>query len=203
MLVICFLGTFLESISALHFLSYGDEVMQCILGWSQHKELQDVHHLSLHLILKKILFKITAFSTWKSQVRDMLPDCFGYQGWGGGSWGWRNNSKTAMWPVHSRVWSHLINWCPNMCCGLVAFLWLRDILLLCFLFLGPLFSVLSFILWNSLWLVEEVLTLLCFFLIVRMEISQLLWEIFLWLRNMANTGHSNWWSCSSGRSAPA
>jgi hypothetical protein len=118
MLVICFLGTFLESISALHFLSYGDEVMQCILGWSQHQELQDVHHLSLHLILKKILFKITAFSTWKLQVRDMLPDCFGYQGWGGGSWGWRNNSKTAMWPVHSRVWSHLINWCPNMCVAL-------------------------------------------------------------------------------------
>ncbi len=29
-----------------------------------------------------------------------------------------------------------------------------------FLFLGPLFSVLSFLLWNSLWLVEEVLTLL-------------------------------------------
>jgi hypothetical protein len=77
----------------------------------------------------------------KLQVRDMLPDCFGYQGWGGGSWGWRNNSKTAMWPVHSRLWSHLINWCPNMCCGLVAFLWLRDILLLCFLFLGPLSSV--------------------------------------------------------------
>jgi hypothetical protein len=30
-----------------------------------------------------------------------------------------------------------------------------------FLFLGSLFFVLSFLLWNSLWLVEEVLTLLC------------------------------------------
>jgi hypothetical protein len=29
-----------------------------------------------------------------------------------------------------------------------------------FLFFGPLFSVLSFLLWNSLWLVDEVLTLL-------------------------------------------
>jgi hypothetical protein len=47
------------------------------------------------------------------------------------------------------------------------------ILLSCFiyfLFLGPLFSVLSF-LWDSLWLVEEVLTLLCLLLIMRMEIS--------------------------------
>jgi hypothetical protein len=33
-----------------------------------------------------------------------------------------------------------------------------------FLFLGPLFPVSSFLLWNSLWLVEEVLALLCFFL---------------------------------------
>ncbi len=41
----------------------------------------------------------------------------------------------------------------------------------CFLFLRPLFSVLSFFLWNSLWLVEEVLTSLCLFLVVRMEIS--------------------------------
>jgi hypothetical protein len=40
-----------------------------------------------------------------------------------------------------------------------------------YLFLGPWFSVLSFLLWNSLWLVEEVLTLLCIFLIMRMEIS--------------------------------
>jgi hypothetical protein len=38
------------------------------------------------------------------------------------------------------------------------------------LFLGPLFSVLSF-LWDSLWLVEEVLTLLCLLLLMRMEIS--------------------------------
>ncbi len=30
-----------------------------------------------------------------------------------------------------------------------------------FLFLGSLFFVLSFLPWNSLWLVEEVLTLLC------------------------------------------
>ncbi len=47
-------------------------------------------------------------------------------------------------------------------------------------FLGPLFSVLSFLLWNSLWLVEEVLTSLCLFLIVRMEISQFSWEIILY-----------------------
>jgi hypothetical protein len=40
-----------------------------------------------------------------------------------------------------------------------------------FLFLGPLFSVLPFLLLNSLWLVGEVLTLLCLFLIMRMEIS--------------------------------
>jgi len=40
-----------------------------------------------------------------------------------------------------------------------------------FMFLGPWFSVLSFVRWNSLWLVEEVLTLLCIFLIMRMEIS--------------------------------
>jgi hypothetical protein len=36
------------------------------------------------------------------------------------------------------------------------------------------FFVLPFLLWNSLWLVEEVLTLLCLFLIVRMEVSQFL-----------------------------
>jgi hypothetical protein len=40
-----------------------------------------------------------------------------------------------------------------------------------FLFYGPLFSVLSILLWKFLWLNEEVLTWLCFFLIVRMEIS--------------------------------
>ncbi len=34
----------------------------------------------------------------------------------------------------------------------------RFCVLFCFLFLGPLFSVLSFLLWNSLWLVKEVLT---------------------------------------------
>ncbi len=42
--------------------------------------------------------------------------------------------------------------------------------LFCFLFLGPLFSVLSFLLWNSLWLVKEVLT-------SHMEISWFLWEV--------------------------
>jgi hypothetical protein len=36
------------------------------------------------------------------------------------------------------------------------------------LFLGPLFSVLSF-LWDSLWLVEELLTLLWLLLIMRIE----------------------------------
>ncbi len=35
-----------------------------------------------------------------------------------------------------------------------------------------------FLLWNSLWLVEEVLTSLCLLLIVRMEISWFLWEIY-------------------------
>ncbi len=43
-----------------------------------------------------------------------------------------------------------------------------------FLFFGPFFSILSFLLWNSWWLVEELLMLLRIFLIVRMEISQLL-----------------------------
>jgi len=37
--------------------------------------------------------------------------------------------------------------------------------------------VLSFLLWNSLWLVEEVLTSLCLFVTVRMDISRFLWEI--------------------------
>jgi hypothetical protein len=36
---------------------------------------------------------------------------------------------------------------------------------------GPLFSVLSFLLQKFLWLNEEVLSLLCFFLIVGMEFS--------------------------------
>jgi hypothetical protein len=49
--------------------------------------------------------------------------------------------------------------------------------LIFFWFRGPFLSVLSFLLWNSLWLVEEVLTLLCLFLIVRMGISWFLWEI--------------------------
>jgi hypothetical protein len=40
-----------------------------------------------------------------------------------------------------------------------------------FLFVVLCSLFLSFLLWNSLWLVEEVLTLLCLFLIVRMEIS--------------------------------
>jgi hypothetical protein len=40
-----------------------------------------------------------------------------------------------------------------------------------FLFFGPLFSVLSFLVQNSPWLVEEVLTLLCCFLNVGMESS--------------------------------
>jgi hypothetical protein len=31
--------------------------------------------------------------------------------------------------------------------------------------------VLSFLIWNFLWLLEELLTLLCFFFIMRMEIS--------------------------------
>lgn len=44
---------------------------------------------------------------------------------------------------------------------------------------GPLFSVLSFLLQKFLWLNEEVLSLLCF-LIVGMEFSWFLWEIFLY-----------------------
>jgi hypothetical protein len=43
-----------------------------------------------------------------------------------------------------------------------------------FLFSGPLFSVLSILLWKFLLLNEEVLTWICFLLIVRMEISQFL-----------------------------
>jgi hypothetical protein len=50
--------------------------------------------------------------------------------------------------------------------------------LFCFLCLGPFLCVLSFLLWSSLWLVEDVLTSLCLFLIVRMEISWFLWEIY-------------------------
>jgi hypothetical protein len=46
------------------------------------------------------------------------------------------------------------------------------------LFFGPSFSVFSSVLWNSLWLVEEVLALLCLFWIIRMEISEFLWEIY-------------------------
>jgi len=53
-----------------------------------------------------------------------------------------------------------------------------SVLIFFFLFLGPSLSVLSFLLWNLLWLVEEVLSLLWFFLIVRMEISWFLWEMF-------------------------
>ncbi len=38
-----------------------------------------------------------------------------------------------------------------------------------------------FLLWKFLWLNEQVLTLLCFFLVVSMEISWLWWEINVWL----------------------
>jgi hypothetical protein len=51
-----------------------------------------------------------------------------------------------------------------------------------------LFSVLSFLLWNSLWLVEEVLTFLFFFLVIRMEISQFLWEIYFMLCKSLGAG---------------
>jgi hypothetical protein len=40
---------------------------------------------------------------------------------------------------------------------------------------------LYFLLWNSPWLLEEVLTSVRLFLIMRMEISRFLWEILLWL----------------------
>jgi hypothetical protein len=55
--------------------------------------------------------------------------------------------------------------------------------LLCFFnwFFGPLFFVLSFLLWNYLWIVEEVLTFLFFFLVIRMEISRFLWKIYFML----------------------
>jgi hypothetical protein len=66
--------------------------------------------------------------------------------------------------VPEQVW----DWhCCSYCFHVQFFFW----------FLGPLLSVLSFLLWNSLWLVEEVLTLLCLFLVARMWISWFLWEI--------------------------
>ncbi len=40
-----------------------------------------------------------------------------------------------------------------------------------FLFFFSFLFVLSFLVWNFLWLLEELLTLLCFFFIMRMEIS--------------------------------
>lgn len=51
--------------------------------------------------------------------------------------------------------------------------------------LGPLFSVFPFLLWNSLWLVE-VLSLHYFFLIMRMGISDSLWETFFKLCMVRN-----------------
>jgi hypothetical protein len=48
-----------------------------------------------------------------------------------------------------------------------------------FCFMVPLFTVLSFLLWKFLWLNEEVLTLLCFFLIVRGDFSILMRDIIL------------------------
>jgi hypothetical protein len=47
------------------------------------------------------------------------------------------------------------------------------------LFYCPLFSVLSILLWKFLWLNEEVLTLFCFFLVVRMDISWFSWDIYI------------------------
>jgi hypothetical protein len=46
-----------------------------------------------------------------------------------------------------------------------------------FFFWGGFLFVLSFPVWNFLWLLEEVLTLLCFFFIARKEISLFLWKI--------------------------
>jgi hypothetical protein len=71
---------------------------------------------------------------------------------------WRYYSYEDLWDWH----------CCSYCFQ-VFFFW----------FLGRLFSVFSFLLWNSLWLVEEMLTVLCLFLIIRMEICQFLWEIYL------------------------
>jgi hypothetical protein len=68
--------------------------------------------------------------------------------------------------VPEQVWDW---YCCSNCYSVLTFF---------FLFLGPSLSVLSFLLWNLLWLVEEVLSLLWFFLIVRMEISWFLWEMF-------------------------
>jgi hypothetical protein len=51
-------------------------------------------------------------------------------------------------------------------------------ILVLYLFYGPLFSVLSILLWKFLWLNEELLTLFCLFIIMRMEISWFLWEIY-------------------------
>jgi hypothetical protein len=77
--------------------------------------------------------------------------------------------------IHATVHTCYCWWSLNRCeTGTVV-----HTAFLLFLFLGPSFSVLPFLLWNSLWLVEEVLTLLYFFWIMRIEISQFLWEVLV------------------------
>jgi hypothetical protein len=60
------------------------------------------------------------------------------------------------------------------------FEWIRDnalhffhfiIIIIIYLYFCCFLFVLSFLVWNFLWLLEELLTLLCFFFIMRMEIS--------------------------------
>jgi len=51
-------------------------------------------------------------------------------------------------------------------------------ILVLYLFYGPLFSVLSILLWKFLWLDEEPGMLFCLFVIMRMEISWFEWEIY-------------------------
>jgi len=57
------------------------------------------------------------------QVRDLLSDCPGYQGWGRGSWGWRNNCKFFVWPMQSDF--GLLKWlrCPNTCVPSLTQMW--------------------------------------------------------------------------------
>ncbi len=83
------------------------------------------------------------------------------------------------------------------------FLLLSHLLGFCLLVLC---SLLSFLLWNSLWLVEFFLTLLCFFLIVKIEISWFLWEIynlyiykFLLSDFVCHGCELSWWNlCANG-----
>ncbi len=76
---------------------------------------------------------------------------------------------------------HVYWWCSlNRCeTGAVVDIAFLFMLFFGFCFMVPLFTVLSFLLWKFLWLNEELLTLLCFFLIVRGDFSILMRDIIL------------------------